>query len=209
MSDDGQYKSITVQSFIFCKDPKSVELLHLIDPIPSLSIFVDEPGQPAFWEYQFQYPSEATQKHTDITGKTRNESYVLGRVAGKAGDSSIIRFSDLDIDAGDPYLSSYLKYPITDGDVCDRYNISRAVDVSYVCPLEWEEMDLEEDKEWKSYTVNGIAKKNFLARIRQVDEPRLCQYEFVVDATSLCVFDQFRPKYKSMENPRIIRCYPN
>ena len=207
MLDGSHVRSIVVRSFVFCDDTTNTEFRKLISDIPPLNIFVDEPGNPAFWEYKFQYPGYAAQQHTDVTGKTRDEFYVLGSTP--SSDLSLIQYTDTDLDEGDPYISSFLQFPLAHGDVCEKYNISRAVDISYVCPLEWHDLEGVTTRGWSPYNVSDIPEKTFLARIRQVEEVRLCQYELVVDATSLCVLKQFRQRYLRMDIKNSIRCYPN
>lgn len=208
MLDTSHIRSITVRSYVFCTDNTNDEFRKLVSNIPVLNVFVDEPGQPAFWEYRFQYPANVVQMHTDVTGKTRNEFYILGSKA--LANLTDILYTDVDIDGGDPFVSHFLQYALVDGDVCERYNISRAVEISYVCPLEWQ--DVQNGKAtngWSPYNVTDFPGKTFYARIRQVEEVRFCQYELVIDATSLCLLKQFRQTYKKMDTKNTVRCYPN
>ena len=204
-----EIRSVTIRSLVFCTNTTRSENIELISSIPLLNIFVDEPGAPNFWEYRFRYPSSATQTHTDTTGKTRDESYILGRTSSPTTDLSEERFSDLEIDAGDPFVSRMLRYQIEDGDLCEPFNVPRSVEIIYMCPLEGLEMEKTQLPGQVQYSMSRYPGKKFFARIRQVEETRLCHYEFVIDATSLCMFKHFRHISKSMEVKNTIRCYSN
>jgi len=121
--------------------------------------------------------------------------------------------TEIDLDEN-PFVVNILQYQLEGGTDCEKYDIPRQSMVTYRCPGDWEELNTmtsrrQFSQEWTPYKVDGIESKIFFARILKVSETRICEYEFLIEATSLCIDPQLIPSFKSMDTNNLIRCHLN
>ena len=165
--------------------------------------FLNKISLDGFWEYQYQYPSHSYQIHEDVTGDTPNERYSLG-----TSDMNITleEIRSVDILSEDPRIHRQLRYKLTGGEICEKYRLDRQTTVVFQCPQDWEEIMFSGSLGWTTYSVDGIEGKKFFARIDNVVETRLCEYQTTIEMTSLCIDSGLLPRFKGAAKHDVIQC---
>ena len=203
-SPPGQYtKSLTVRSFLFCPSLTDAEIHQIVEEIPHLKIFTDH----NFWEYQYKYPDLVRQVHTDIADADLNELYNLGSLG--EGELKFENITITSVDPADPFIIHRVKYLLTGGTMCEKFGLERQAAIIFQCPVDWEVLATDAglaDEGWVRFSVAGVGERQFSVRIASVKETGPCEYEYVIEASSLCIDPRFIPKFIAVEN-QLISCH--
>ena len=187
--------NVSIPTFLVCPSLDDAEIGSIIQSLPALAMMSSD----MFWEYQFTYPSHAVQRHSDATGATRNEAYSLG----SESTGHYRTHEERSMDPQKLYIHPHIDMHLTGGAVCESHNLPRQSMVKFHCPADWESV---EPQGWRKHYVPQIsADKAFFARLAEVREPEVCEYELIVETTALCIDPGFIPTLFEI-SPHSISC---
>ena len=174
---------VSVPTFLVCPSLDDSEIGGIIQSVPPLAMM----SRNMFWEYQFMYPAHALQLHRDPTGATENETYSLGSFS----DGRFETHQERSLNPAKLFIHPHMAMKLTGGTHCEPQQLERRSTVQFRCPLDWESVGTDG---WRDHFVPLIsADKPFRARLADVREPEVCEYEMIVETTALCIDPGFVP----------------
>lgn len=202
-SEGSEYtKLVRIFSYVFCPELSESERQVLLTYLPGLRVFTNQ----NFWEYQFKYPDELLQIHSDFD-PLLNERYNLGSII-----TSLLEVVPVtSLDPEDVYMTKQIRYTLEGGTLCERHgDVDRQTTVVFQCPSNWQDLTagfaVPAAEGWTVFKIPDIGEKKFVARIANVQEIRVCEYEYTIETNVLCIDSQFIPKFIAVEN-QFIHCH--